>query len=956
MSKKTKNEKPSWKDTIILPKTSFSMRANLAKREPETVKRWNEERLYHKMLAQRADAPVFTLHDGPPYANGNIHHGHALNKVLKDIVVKQRHMAGFKATNIPGWDCHGLPIELQVDKRLGKKKREMSIGEFRKACRSYANEFVEIQREEFKRLMILAEWERPYRTMDFSYEATTIRELGKFFKAGYVYKGLKPVHWSWAAVTALAEAEVEYASYNAPSVYVKFEVPNPPEWLLKAANGRVVNVVIWTTTPWTLPSNLAIALNSGLRYEVLALSETEAIVVAAGRKKETFEACRLGSMKVLHSFEGHELVGYGPADCPRYEARHPFIDRGSLLVPADYVTLEQGTGCVHTAPGHGAEDYVTGKKYGLEVLAPVNKYGKFDNRVPDYEGMHVFKANPLIARRLEETGRLLNRAGDIYVVDRYPHCWRTKKPLIFRATEQWFVAVDHDEMREKALSEVKKAEWIPHWGENRIAGMLETRPDWCISRQRTWGVPITAFTCSECHNEIIDHKIANHVADLAESAGSDVWFEATNEELVPEGYRCPHCSAESNKFEKVVDILDVWFDSGVSWAAVLRDREKLSSVADLYLEGSDQHRGWFHTSLLVGIGSMGKSPYKAVLTHGFVVDSKGHKYSKSSPKYKPLSNMLQVNGAEVLRLWVAAVDYRNDMVLTPQLLKQVGGSYRKIRNTLRFLLGNLSQFDPATDRLAESQLENLGILNKWMLSKIAEYIDVVREAYLKYEFHTVYHATLEFCNQTLSNVYLDVLKDRLYCEEKTHSASRASRAIMYEALRTLTLWIAPILSFTADEIWGLMPHLKADPVFVFLADLNNADEKWRSLETEKEFETLLALRGRVNEEIDARRPKKKGVQVKGQLGSSQEAVVTLLVQEGHLKHWKTQASMLKELFIVSEVIVKQGDPAHETGIELMIEVATTEKCPRCWNRSASIGNSLAFPTLCTRCASILERS
>ena len=944
-----------WKETILLPQTEFPMRAGLTAREPETLARWDEQRLYHRMLDARADAPSFAFHDGPPYANGNIHHGHALNKILKDIVVKYRHLAGFRAMNIPGWDCHGLPIEHKVDSEVGKAKRDMSTVEFRQRCREYADKWVAIQRDEFKRLLVLAEWERPYKTMNFNYEASILKEIGRFMEGGYVYNGLKPVHWSWAAVTALADAEVEYAPYTAPSVYVRFALPTPPAWLSDAAGGRSLDAVIWTTTPWTLPSNLAIALHPELDYEVLALNDGEALILANGLKEEVFSKCGLEDLPVLKSFKGAELVG--TADAPlRPVARHPFIDRDSLLVPADYVTLEQGTGLVHTAPGHGADDFETGKKFDLGVLAPVNQYGKYTNEL---EGMgefattlvnkHVFKANPTIAQHLEDTGRLLNKAGETYHVDRYPHCWRTKKPLIFRATAQWFINVDHDGLREKALAEIAKTTWVPHWGENRIRAMLEVRPDWCISRQRAWGVPIPAFECGGCNKHIVSHEVAYHVAELCKTQGSDVWFAEESPALVPDGFTCPHCGAAPDKFEKVQDILDVWFDSGVSWAAVLRDREGLAPVADLYLEGSDQHRGWFHTSLLASVGSQGCAPYKTVLTHGFVVDDKGHKYSKSSPSFEPLDAMLAQHGAEIVRLLVATVDYRADIALTPALLKQTSGSYRKIRNTVRFLLGNVEGFDPAAFPLASVELD---ALDRWMLDKTNAFVERMRAAFDAYEFHTAFHTLFEFCNETLSAVYADVLKDKLYCDGEDDPARRASQAVLYNALHCVVIAMAPVLSFTSDEAWGFMKHLPGAPDNVFLADFPSTVPFEAA--ADDDMDARLELRSRISGLIEARRPRKKGEKVDGQIGSSQEAEVTLTVAADAVDHWSGLAEELAQLAIVSSVSVVAGTPTDASGVDVGVEPSTLSKCPRCWNYRSSVGSHSAHPELCGRCATVIE--
>jgi len=951
MTEQNSTPESDWKDTIFLPVTEFPMRGDLPQREPATVERWKQTRLYERMQEQRERAPAFTLHDGPPYANGDIHHGHALNKILKDIVVKFRSLAGYRARYIPGWDCHGLPIEQKVDELLGGQKASMDVVSFRRECRQYAQKYIDLQRESFRRLMVLADYDHPYRTMDTSYTASIVRQVGKFMEGGYVYKGLKPVHWSWAAVTALAEAEVEYAPYVAPSVYVKFAFA-APGWLASKAGGRTVSVVIWTTTPWTLPSNVAIALHPDFAYELLAVSDSEAIIMAEGLKERALAACGLGDLPVLHSFAGAELVGHSPEDWPRLSARHPFLDRDSLLVAAEYVTLDQGTGCVHTAPGHGQEDFQTGLKYGLQVLAPVDRHGKYTVEVPEYQGVHVFGANPKIAQRLADSGHLLNQPGDTVRIERYPHCWRTSKPLIFRATEQWFIRVDHDDMRGRALQAISETRWVPTWGENRIRAMMEGRPDWCISRQRAWGVPIPAFRCTACAGDVVRHEVAQHVAGLIEQHGPDVWFERDAAGLVPEGFGCPHCGAAAQKFEKVEDILDVWFDSGASWAAVLRDREGLSPVADLYLEGSDQHRGWFHTSLLVGIGTMGQAPYKTVLTHGFVVDDKGLKYSKSSPRFEPLSKMLENNGAEVLRLWVSMVDFLGDMTLSPDLLKQAGGAYRKVRNTIRYILGVLSDYDPTVNPLDSASLTTL---DRWALVRTAEFVASARTAYENYEFQTVQTGMFDFCNDTLSAIYVDALKDRLYCNDPDDASRRGSQAVLMQALEALLVVSAPILSFTADEAWAHLPKSchRADEVFLSewpTIAISDADRAAAA-----QMNRLLELRSRIAVEIEALRPRKKGERLPGQIGSSQEARVVLVCGADRAAAYQALASELCELTIVSDVVVQVGDVSHESGLDVRVELSDEKRCERCWNHRRSVGVSRAYPTLCSRCEDVVVR-
>ncbi|TVQ97775.1 MAG: isoleucine--tRNA ligase [Deltaproteobacteria bacterium] len=953
-----------WKSTLLLPETSFAMRGNLPSREPEMVARWRDEGLYRRMIERRADGPVYVMHDGPPYANGDLHHGHALNKILKDIVVKYRSMTGHRVSNVPGWDCHGLPIEQKVDEQLGRAKDELTLSAFRGRCREWAESWVGRQREQFERLLVLADWENPYRTMDPSYQASILRVFAAFADGGYIYRGRKPVHWSWAARTALAEAEVEYAPYTAPSIHVPFALPEPPAWLAEAAGGRSVDVVIWTTTPWTLPSNVAIVLHPDLEYALLALDDTRAILVAEGLRERALAACGLGELAVLHAFRGEKLVGRSGGDVPRPLARHPFLDRDSVLLPAEYVTLEQGTGCVHTAPGHGADDYATGLKYDLPVIAPVDDRGCYTDEVPDYAGQHVFKANPQIVERLHAGGRLLSSPGATVEIERYPHCWRTKKPLIFRATEQWFIAVDHADLRGASLAAIGRTRWVPGWGENRIRGMIEQRPDWCISRQRAWGVPIPVFSCGSCGDHVVSGEVARHVASLVEEHGADLWFESEPSALVPEGYVCPHCGGGADGFTRHDDILDVWFDSGSSWAAVVEAREGLPLPVDLYLEGSDQHRGWFHTSLLTSVAVRGDAPYRAVLTHGFVVDESGRKYSKSSPNFEPLAKMLERNGAEILRLWVAAVDYRGDVALAPALLKQIGDAYRKIRNTIRFLLGNLHDFDPASAYdVAPTTLD------RWALARTADYLDQVRDGYEEMEFHRVFHTALDFCNLTLSSVYLDALKDRLYCEDAGDPSRRATQRVLYEALRGLVLSLAPVLSFTAEEAWGHLPRRADDPDSVFLAtfgapgaaspgqrllsDLEDSGAAWSVADARAVADGWVAVRERVNEAIEARRPAKKGERVEGQIGSSQEAAVTLTVAPRELDRWSSVVDELAELFIVASVTVEAGEvPAGD--VEVSVAPSPWPRCARCWNHRGDIGAVAEHPDLCGRCAAVVS--
>jgi isoleucyl-tRNA synthetase len=924
------------------------MKADLPLREPETVQRWAESDLYRRVIARRKDAPRFTLHDGPPYANGHLHHGHILNKILKDIVVKYQNMSGRLSEFIPGWDCHGLPIEHEVEKRLGDQLAAMSDVEIRRACREYAERFVAVQEDEFKRLGVLADWAGKYTTLDHYYEATILRLLGVLARRGLVYKALRPVHWSYGAGSALADAEVEYAPFTAPSIYVRFRMPEPPVWLAAMAGDRPVDVVIWTTTPWTLAANLAIAMHPELDYLLLDLGDS-AIVVAEGLLPSVLRECQLDEPPVLGRFQGSVLVGLEGAPL-RPVARHPFLERDSVLLPAEYVTLEQGTGNVHTAPGHGQEDYDLGRRFGLAILSPVDDRGRYTDEVPEWAGLHVFDANPKVVAKLDELGALLNEPGQNVRIERYPHCWRTKLPVIFRATPQWFVSVDHDDIRGRSLKAIASTQWIPAWGEDRIRGMLESRPDWCISRQRVWGVPIPSVKCTGCGEDVLSADVVDRVASIAEERGVDAWFEEPLERFLPPGFSCPSCGAPPEKLDKQKDILDVWFESGSSFAAVLDRREGWGRVAQLYLEGSDQHRGWFHHSLLLGIGTHDLAPFEAVLTHGFVMDDQGRKYSKSSQNFEPPEKLLNTLGAEILRLWVAAVDYRGDITLSPEILRRMTDAYRRIRNTARFLLGNLYDFDPQRDALDPALLPTL---DAWALDNLAALLDRLNRAYRDYEYHVVFHRLLEYCTVDLSQSYLDVLKDRLYCERPDDPRRRASQTVMYEIVRHLALLSAPILSFTADELWRTLPHRPGDPDSVHLGDLPaEAPERWRNPAARDELSGLLAVRSRVLEAIEQRRPKAKGERLEGQLGSSQEAHVVLRTSGSELARLTDRIPLLEELLIVSRVTVEEGDP--DSGLPTVeVTLASGDKCPRCWNYRTEHGHAGRYPELCRRCAEVV---
>ncbi len=924
-----------YKDTLNLPVTDFPMRANLPQREPEMLKRWDTLALHRKLDEAGRGRPNFTLHDGPPYANGHIHIGHALNKILKDIIIKSRRLQGFCAPYVPGWDCHGLPIELMVDRQLGEKKRSMSKVEVRRECRAYAKQWVETQRQEFERLGVLGEWDRPYLTMTADYEAVIARELARFAEAGGLYKGKKPVHWCASCVTALAEAEVEYADHTSPSIYVKFPFADQLPAGLEQLAGRKLSFVIWTTTPWTIPANLAVALNPELPYAAVEVGE-EVLVMAEGLIEQVMRELGIGEYRVLTTFAAPPFE--------RKSCRHPFYDRPSIIVLGDHVTLEAGTGCVHTAPGHGQDDYLTGLRYGLDIYNPVDDYGRYRDEVEFFGGMKITDANAAVIEKLREVGALL-KAGK--VVHSYPHCWRCKQPIIFRATEQWFISMEANELRQKSLQHINDVRWIPRWGRERIYGMIENRPDWCVSRQRSWGVPITVFYCEKCGEALADGKTMHHVADLFEEGGSDVWFEKEAAELLPPGTVCPQCG--HGGFTKETDILDVWFDSGVSYAAVCEQRDYLNAPADLYLEGSDQHRGWFHSSLLAAVGTRGIAPYRSVLTHGFVVDGAGKKMSKSMGNVIAPEEVIKKYGAEILRLWVAAQDYRDDIRISHEILQRLADAYRRIRNTARYILGNLHDFDPVADSVPDGDLLEI---DRWALSRLEGLVNRVERAYEEYEFHILYHAVHNFCSIDMSAFYLDVLKDRLYIAPAKSLARRSAQSAMYRILDALTRLIAPVLSFTADEIWGYLPGERE--ASVHLASFPRFESRLLDADLESRYELLLTVRSEVSKALELARNEKR-------IGHSLDARVRLEAPAGQWRQLLEEyRDELATLFIVSQVELTSGLTGAFTGEEIPelkvgVEKALGEKCERCWNYAETVGESAEHPAVCRRCRQALNQ-
>ena len=905
--------------TLNLPQTEFPMRGNLPEREPETLAHWQELDIYRAVQEQNAGKPKFVLHDGPPYANGNIHTGHVLNKVLKDIIVKYKSMAGFDAPYVPGWDTHGLPIEQRAIKALGINRHSEDKAAFRQKCEEFARGFVATQREQFKRLGVRGDWEHPYITLQKEFEAEQIGAFGEMVKKGYIYKGKKPVYWCAECETALAEAEVEYADVKSPSIYVKFAVTDDKG---RFAGLGEVSFLIWTTTPWTIPANLAICIHADYVYAVVQV-DGHRLVMA----KELIDtvAAEIGAEKteILAEFKGAELEGI--------VCRHPLYERDSVVILGDHVTLDAGCGCVHTAPGHGVEDFEVGMRYGLEVLSPVDNRGYFTAEAGKYAGQEINEGGKEVVKDLEACGALLKLK---WITHSYPHCWRCKKPIIFRATEQWFCSIEG--FREQALAEIDKVQWIPAWGHDRIYNMVKDRSDWCISRQRVWGVPIPIFYCAECGKEIVNDETIAHVKELFAEHGSNIWFAKEADELVPAGLTCPHCGHKH--FRKETDIMDVWFDSGSSHLAVLAKRPELQWPADLYLEGSDQHRGWFNSSLNIGVACRGRAPYKAVLTHGFLVDEKGAKMSKSQGNALDPLKVIDKMGADVLRLWVASADYRNDLAINNGILKQVSETYRKIRNTARFLLSNLNDFDPARDSLAYGELREV---DRWFLHRLQVLIKRCREAYDAYEFHGVTHAIHHFCVVEMSNLYLDITKDTLYSELAGDSRRRSVQTVMYRILDALVRLLTPILAFTSEEIYRYMPKVGEMPESVQLLQMPEVDGTCWDEALDAKWQKLAAIKETVAGALELARQKKL-------IGHSLDAQVTIHAEGEDYELLKEAEAELARLFIVSKCEVCQAQG------EMTVDVLPAEghKCARCWIYDEHIEEEGG---VCPRCAEVLAK-
>jgi len=930
-------EPMDYKQTLNLPKTKFPMKANLAVREPEQIAAWEAANLYGRIRDISVEREPFILHDGPPYANGNIHIGTALNKILKDIIVRSRQMSGYNATYVPGWDCHGLPIEHNVDKEMGERKKEASQADFRRKCRAYAEKFIDIQREEFKRLGVMGEWENPYLTMKYRYEAIIATECLKFGLDGSLFRSKKPIHWCCSCQTALAEAEIEYHDETSPSIYVKFPMVDELDEAIPALEGKTVSVIIWTTTPWTIPANLAIALHPEFVYAAVDVGNDQVYILARELVENCMQTFGISDYTILAEIEAATLE--------RKKCRHPLYDRDSMLIIGNHVTLEAGTGCVHTAPGHGREDYEVGMEYGLDAYSPVDDNGRFTDDVDFFKGGFVFDTNQAINDKLDKAGALLASEN---IKHSYPHCWRCKRPVIFRATPQWFISMEKTGLRDKTLKAIDNVEWIPHWGKDRIFGMIENRPDWCISRQRAWGVPIAAFYCSECETLLLNQEMIDNVFRLFEEHGADAWFERDTSGILPEGASCESCGCQT--FVKETDILDVWFDSGVSHAAVLEDRDYLRWPAELYLEGSDQHRGWFHSSLLTAVGTRGRAPYKSVLTHGFVVDADGRKMSKSVGNVIAPKKVIDKYGAEILRLWVAASDYKDDIRISENILKQLSDAYRRIRNTSRFMLGNLYDFDPEKDSVSYDEMLEV---DQYALHRLHELIQKTRRAYDTYEFHVIYHALYNFCTLDMSAFYLDILKDRLYISPPASLARRSAQTVMHAILDAMGRMMGPILPFTAEEIWKYMPGQAEKEESLHLQALPEAQTAWKNDALAKRWRLLLDIRGEVTKALEEARSQKL-------IGHPLDAAVTLSVDAESYETLQPYAADLRFILIVSqaeltrESLDEQAFQSEEVaGLTIAVAPSQGTKCERCWTHSPSVGSNQDFATICDRCVDIM---
>jgi isoleucyl-tRNA synthetase len=945
---------PELKATLTLPQTAFPMKANLPQNEPLRLARWASMRLYDKLRKARVRHPSYILHDGPPYANGPIHLGHALNKGLKDFVVKSKTMAGFDSPYIPGFDCHGLPIEIKVDEHLGRKKLEMPVPAVLDACRAYAQKYVDLQTSQFERIGCFGRWDKPYKTMARDYEARTLEAFYGFLEKGFVYRGLKPVYWCIHDRTALADAEIEYEMHTSPSVYVRYRLTSPPESIAPALAGRDVSSIIWTTTPWTLPASMAVAFHPDFDYVALAVESGPVYIVAAELAGSVIAACNLGLTLEIARFKGSQL--------DRVTFQHPFLDRSILGVLATYVTADAGTGAVHTAPSHGADDFYTGQRYGLDQTTRVDAGGRVHvdpdawhhASPPPFDGLTVWKANPVIIKMLEESGALLATA-DIH--HSYPHCWRCHHPVIFRATEQWFISLDtavqradgtETTYRQLTIEEIDKVVWDPAWGKERITNMIATRPDWCISRQRIWGVPIAVFMCQNCEKPILDPPLNRQIVEMFDREGVEAWHTTEVSTLLPPGTTCAHCGSQA--FRKETDILDVWFDSGTSWFAVCESDPDLRSAYKafqdqagpkvLYLEGGDQHRGWFHSSLLTSVALRGRAPYSHVATAGWTLDEQGRAMSKSLGNGVDPVDIANRMGGEIVRLWVASIDFREDMAASENLMARCAEIYRKIRNTFRFLLGNLAGFDPARDQIAEAELLPL---DRYMLARTRDLTERILAWYDAFEFHRIYHAVNEFAIVDLSSFYLDVLKDRMYTFAPTSHARRSAQTVLWKIAETLDRLVAPILSFTSDEVWEYLPPVEGREMSVHLALFPKPEDVFSQdpAPVLEEWKQLFAVRDRVLLVLEDARQAKR-------IGKGLEADIHIAAPGELLALLQRHAPGLKEFLNVSAVHVFEG-------ADLQVEVfpASGHKCARCWNFMPEVAPYGIWQNVCTRCHSAL---
>ena len=919
--------------TLNLTKTDFPMRAGLPQREPKMLKEFEQRGIYKKLMKKNAGKPNYTLHDGPPYANGNIHMGTALNKVLKDIIIRHKNMSGFKAPYIPGWDTHGLPIELKALKKDGVNPATISAVELRKLCREFAESFIGAMTDQFKRLGVIGDFDDPYKTLIPSFEAKQIEVFGEMAKKGYIYKGLKPVYWCTECGTALAEAEIEYEDDPCFSIYVKFNVTDDKGVFSEMGiDPKKVSFVIWTTTTWTLPGNVAICLGPNYEYTLVKTGD-EYLVMAKDLVGAAMKDAKIEDYEMVGSFLGSDLEYMKTA--------HPFLDREPLVIVGDHVTLESGTGCVHTAPGHGVEDFEVCQNYKeLPVIVPVDSDGRLTELAGEFAGLLTDDANKAIAKKLEETGNLF---ALVKIVHQYPHCWRCKKPILFRATEQWFCSVDG--FKDEAIKAISSVNWIPEWGEERIKGMVRDRSDWCISRQRTWGVPIPILYCKDCGKPVVNDQTIRAISDLFRAEGSDAWYIKEPSEFLPADVAC-ECGC--HEFIKETDIMDVWFDSGVSHAAVIDEREELCFPADLYLEGADQYRGWFQSSLLTSVAYRGVAPYKNVCTHGWVVDGEGKKMSKSLGNGIEPEEIVKQYGADILRLWVASSDYHADIRISPDIMKQLSEGYRKIRNTARYILGNLADFNPDTDLIPVDRMPELDL---WALHALGELIKKAEVGYNSFDFHVVYHAIHNFCVLDMSNFYLDIIKDRLYCEKADSLERRSAQSAIYMILSALTRLVAPILAFTSEEIWAAMPHLASDDAESVLF---NEMPKAVKLPTDEGFvakwDRIHQIRDEVNKALELKRNEKI-------IGKSLEAKVKLYCS-GELYDFLNQVKgELESAFIVSQVELAEGSGevvSDLEGLSITVAKADGEKCERCWAYRTTVGKCAEHPTLCERCAGVVS--